>query len=499
MKTKPMRHQTIGCALLASHDVYAMGAEQGTGKTWMLLQDVEQRFLAGKTKALLVIAPNGVHTNWVTREIPRHLEVPVCATFWLSGATKRHNATLQRQLRLIAEASSSHDQQPLHVHAINIDAINTKSGYAHVETFLKAFPADKVVIVIDESHKIKNIAAKRTQKTLALDKFAKVRRIASGTLVADSPLDLFSQYEFLGEGLLGTKSYRAFVAEYAELIPANSELVRSIVQRTGARGSPQIVARNADGTLRFRNVAKLQRLMAPYTFRVTKEECLDLPAKIYQTVSFELDPEQERAYQHVVSERNWLRDDGKFDTFSALTVITKLRQITSGFMLLDGVPLRLVHAAPRLAALMDTLESHPGPVIVWASFREEIVQIAAALRAAGVTFREYYGDTKPADRTAAINDFQSGAARVFLGNPAAAGTGLTLTAAETAIYYSSSFSLNDRSQSEDRCHRIGTTHHVLYIDIVARGTIDERIASALQSKKLTAELVMSGLAEVDLA
>jgi len=484
-----MLHQIDGCKRLAEHEAFAVGAEQGTGKTWMLLADVERRFKRNELDALLVIAPNGVHTNWVVREIPTHLSVPCSATFWLSGPSKRHMAALNRQL-----APRDNDEpRQLIVHAMNVDAVNTKGGLEHAERFMRAFPPGRVAMVVDESHTIKNLDAKRTVRVIQLGKEAGVRRIASGTLVANSPLDLFAQYEFLAPGLLGTRSFRAFVSEYAELLPAGSALVQDIIRRTGARGVPQIVARNVDGTPRFRNLEKLSGLMAPHTFRVTKAECLDLPEKIYQTLYFDLESEQRRAYDHVASERNWFRADGSVDTFTALTVITKLRQITSGFILVEGQPTALLHAAPRLALLREVVAAYPGPMIVWASFQEELKQIAAMLRGDGETVVEYHGATKQADRTAAINDFQERRARIFLGNPAAAGTGLTLTAAETAVYFSSNFSLSERVQSEDRCHRIGTTKHVVYIDIAARDTIDERIASALQSKKITAEIIMAGL------
>lgn len=490
MKTKPMTHQLTGCARLATSDIFAMGAEQGTGKTWMLLADAEYRWERGEIDGVLVIAPNGVHVNWVVREIPTHLSAPYNATFWQSGPSKRQQAILAKQLKAITATPQC---RVMFIHAMNVDAVNTKGGFEHAEKFIKSFPLGRVVIIVDESHTIKNPAAKRTQRVIELGRECRVRRVASGTLVANSPLDLFSQFDFLSPGLLGTRSYRAFVAEYADLLPEGSPLIQDIIRRTGARGAPQIVARNKDGTLRFRNLDKLCGLMAPHTFRVTKDECLDLPDKIYQTHYFDLLPEQRKAYEHVVNERNWLKDGGEIDTFTALTVITKLRQITSGFILSDGEPTSLVNAAPRMAALEEAIAECSGPVIIWASFQEEIRQIAAMLKKAGEEVREYHGGTKRADRTAAIDDFQSGAVRFFIGNPAAAGTGLTLTAAETAIYYSCDFSLSQRLQSEDRCHRIGTTKHVVYIDIVGRDTIDERIAHALQTKKATAQLIMEGL------
>lgn len=491
MKTRPMKHQVEGCKRMATRNYFAMGAEQGTGKTWMLLADAEARFTAGSIRAVLVVAPNGVHVNWILREIPTHLEVPHISTYWLSGASKKHTASLQKQLTF-ARSGGKDAERFLFIHAMNVDALNTKTGYKHAEEFINSFPPGTVDFIVDESHVIKNPGAKRTQKIIALGHLCKIKRISSGTLVANSPLDLFSQYEFLAPGLLGTRSYRAFVSEYAELLPVSSALVQDIIARTGARGAPQIVAKNPDGTPRFRNMDKLTKLMAPHTFRVTKEECLDLPAKIYQTQFFDLDSTQLSAYNQVVKQRSWLRDDGEIDTFTALTVVTKLRQITSGFMLVDGEPTALTHSAPRLAALQEIVEGCPDQMVVWASFREELAQVAALLSRYGEV-RQYHGGTKMRDRTAAIDDFQAGRARFFVSQQEAGGTGLTLTAASVVVYYSNDFSLVHRTQSEDRCHRKGTTHHVVYIDLVARETIDEKIASALQSKKLTAATIMSGL------
>ena len=482
MKTKPLAHQLTGCELLANHpDFFALGAEQGTGKTWMLIADAEYQFEQGWIDAVLVIAPKGVHTNWVLRELPRHASVPIDSTFWLSGAGVKHSRSLQRQI-------ACPEKDSLHFHAMNVDAVNTKGGFDHVKAFIKKF---RTVVIVDESQRIKNPAALRTKRIIELGRLAASRRIASGTMVSNSPLDLFSQFDFLRSGLLGTTSYRAFVSEYAVLLPPGSPLVQDIIRRTGARGCPQVIARDRNGMPQFRNIEKLRSMMAPNMFRVTKEECLDLPEKIYQTVFFELEPEQRAAYDIVKKERHWERDDGELDAFSALTVINKLRQITSGFILVDGVPMELRNAKPRIAALHEVIEDSPGQIIVWASFREELRIIEDELKHLGVV--SYHGGTSTADREHAVDAFQKGEARIFLGNPAAAGTGLTLTAAETVVYYSSSFSLEERKQSEDRAHRIGTKHNVRYVDLVARNTIDERIALALQAKESLAYEILNNI------
>lgn len=482
MKTEPMAHQREGLARLSGHPFrYALGCEQGTGKTWMLLADAERQFLSGAIRALLIIAPKGVHTNWIRREIPRHLGVPHRAELWMSGAGVKHTRRLERLLKADPE------EDGLPILAMNVDALNTKRGYEFAERFLRRFGA--VMMVVDESQKIKNPSAKRTRRALALGELAAARRISSGTLVADSPLDLFAQYEFLAPGLLGTTSYRAFVAEYAELLPPGHPLLSHI--SAGRRGSPQIVRKDEAGRPVYRNLEKLRRALAPVTYRVTKDECLDLPPKVYQTMYFELEPEQRRLYERVKAEVMYWREDGGVDTFTALTLITKLQQITSGFILVDGEPTEFASSGPRMAALKEVVEATEGPIIVWARFRAELERIARELAEYGVV--SYHGGVSPKDREAAIDAFQSGAARIFIANPAAGGTGLTLHAARTVIYHSCSFSLEERLQSEDRAHRIGTRRPVLYIDLVASDTIDERIAAALQAKAGVAEELLGGL------
>lgn len=481
MKTTPMDHQVEAeRRLLAAPDIYALAAEQGTGKTWMLMNDAERQFEQGRINGLLVIAPKGVHVNWVRREIPLHMSVPTRTAFWMSGAPKRHEK--------LVEGVFQAGEDELAVLAMNVDAVNTKGGLECARRFLKQFRA---MMVVDESHRIKNPRAKRTKRTVTLGELAVSRRISSGTLVADRPTDLFSQYDFLRPGLLGTTSYRSFVAEYTDLLPPYHPLVQDIIRKSRGRGSPQVPRTDEDGHPVYRNLEKLSGLMAPHTYRVTKDECMDLPPKIYQTHYFDLSSAQQRLYDSVKTNLRHERDDGAVDVFSAMTAINKLRQITSGFIIQDGTPAHLDEdqATPRLAALKEVLEDMEGPVIVWASFREELTMVARELREHGVA--EYHGGSK--DHDGAVDAFQEGRVRILVANPASGGEGLTLTAARNVIYYSCSFSRRERVQSEDRSHRKGTRHPVLYVDLAARDTVDEDIAEALQNKEAVAEEIVGRL------
>lgn len=517
MKTKPMIQQKEARRRLRKNpDFYALGCEQGTGKTWMLLDDIEYQYSKAIINAVVVIAPNGVHTNWILREIPEHFSLAPEVGVWKSGAGKRYTKELNKLLEP--------PRGQLRFFTMNIDAVNTPKGLTFLKDFLKI---NSCMMIIDESSDIKSITSNRTKAMIKVARFAKTRRIASGTMVGNAPGDLFTQFEFLspGGGLLGTTSYRSFVAEFSELesnpyvmrniikrmispqrfeklmllykaasmIDEDLDLVKFAAQKLKGFYAPQIVKRGDDGMPVYKNLEKLSKLMAPYTYRVLKKDCLDLPDKIYKIVPFDLLPEQIKVYDEADLDLRYMKDEGELDTFTALTKIIKVRQIVSGFIMVDGVPTSLISndKNPRMIALKETLKFLTGSFIIWASFKEEFKLIAALMDELKISCVQYHGVIKKADRETAIDSFQSGKARCFLANPQSGGMGLTLTKAETALYYSSDYSLLKRLQSEDRCHRKGTKHNVVYIDFAAIGTIDEKIAVALQKKSDLAATILN--------
>jgi SNF2 family DNA or RNA helicase len=482
MKTKPMDHQRQGLARMQGREHFALFAEQGTGKTWMFLADAERLYAAGKIDSLLIVAPKGVHINWIRREIPAHLEAPHIAAFYASGASKR-----QQRLTEAVFAPRDVGYVPLlRVLSINVEALITKAGRAVAERLLRA---TRCMMVIDESSRIKNPTAERTKVIHRLGLLAAYRRIGTGTPITNSPVDAFAQFEFLESGLLGTTSYRSFVAEYAELLPPNNNLVKHI-RGNNANAQPQIVARDAMGRPKWRNLDKLQSLIEPHSYRVLKKDCLDLPEKLYTTRYFQLTPALRRAYDELDANLR-IELDGETNTVTALGALVKLQQITSGFVMIDGVTRLLgTDDNPRMEALLDVVDDTPEQFIVWARFREELQQIADALRARGITAVEYHGGVSTKARDVAVDSFQSGQARAFVGQPQSGGIGLTLTAARHVIYYSNDFNLETRLQSEDRAHRIGTKEHVLYTDLAAVETLDEAIARSLQFKQNLASTIL---------
>jgi SNF2 family DNA or RNA helicase len=476
MKTKPMAHQAEALRLMNGRAYFGLFMEMGTGKTWTFLADAERLFGAGKIDAMVIVAPKGVHTNWITREIPAHLEVDHVAVAYRSGAGKRERQRMEQ----LFKPRDIGDPIKLRILAINIDALGYKSGMDFAMRFINS--AAHVLTVVDESDTIKNSKAGRTKAVMRLGHHSAYRRIGTGTPSPNSPVDLFSQMQFLREGLLGTNSHSAFVAEYAHLLPETHRLVQHIKERSKARFTPQVVATDKNGAPMWRNLDKLKALLQPHTFRVLKKDCLDLPPKVYKNVVFELSDEQRAEYDRMENE---LRIDVGSETaaFTGSTLM-KLQQITSGFVMLEGVP-RILNsrANPRLDALRELLPLIDAQFIVWARFNEELRTIAAMLSEQGVSFVEYRGETSDKDRELAVDSFQAGQVTAFVGQPQSGGVGIPLFAATTVIYYSNDFNLRTRLQSEDRAHRKGTKSSVLYIDLVADNTVDVSIAKALQRKQ----------------
>lgn len=501
MKTNPMPQQSEALRLAQGRDGFALFMDMGTGKTWALLAEAEAEFIKGNIDGMLVLAPKGVHTNWIRREIPAHLAVPYYAVAHRSGAGKRETALIRKVLN----ADDVEDGLKLRILSVNIEAIIHKAPFELIVSFIKSCTG--IMIAIDESDTIKNPRTARTKAVMSIRQAAInisqlrgtkfLRRIATGTPALQSPIDVFAQMEFLEAGLLKTDSYRAFVAEYTELLPDTNPLVRSIMAqqvqrnpwaarraRAGTLDVVQLPARDEiTGAPRYRNLDKLAALLAPHSYRVRKEECLQLPPKVYMTEYFELGAQQRALYDQVEHAARIELERGEVTAFRGGNMLGKLQQVTSGYVLVDGAPRSLPIANnPRVEALEAVLAKARPPFIIFAWYVEEIAIIMQVLRDLGLPAAEYRGGIRDKAREAAVDQFQAGELAAFVAQQASGGIGLTLTRAETVIYFSNSFSSRVRLQSEDRAHRTGLSHSVLYVDLCAIDTVDEAIATAHQRK-----------------
>lgn len=485
LRTALMRQQRQALRAMVHREHFALLMEQGTGKTLVLLAHVLQLYNDGELDAACVVAPNGVHINWITEELPKHVAKSdsILSAYWTAGANKRE------QLAMDVLYERQRGENPFRLFAINIEALAHDSGFKAAERFLSNFGC--VALIIDESQRIKNTSAQCTKRIMKLRKYTSHRYISTGTVIEDSPVDAFAQFQFLESGLLGTTSLVAFRAEYCELLPADNALMRHIVARSGGRFAPQVIAKDASGNKKYRNLEKLRALIQPHSFRVLKKDCLDLPEKIYKTVPFRMTATQRKVYDQLASQFRIELRGGRIDTFSAMNALQKLQQVTSGYIRLSDGTQHVLKSNPRIETLLSTLEDiTDSSIIIWAHFRQELDDITKALTKAKIPHRLIHGDVKPAVRKAIISEFQAGAFRVLLSQTQVGGTGFTLTAAHTVIYYSNTFRLGTRIQSEDRAHRIGQTESVVYIDIVALDSIDQRIASSLQRKQEVASEVL---------
>lgn len=491
-KTKPYKHQLECLNKFGRKDAFALLAEMGTGKTWIVINNIADLWASEDCDAVIVFAPNGVHSNWTRLELPKHMPdwVRWKAAAWTSTPNKSEKAALES----LYEKPGSGE---LRILTMNWEALQTKRGFEAAERFANC--SRRLMIVCDESDAIKNPAAARTKALMKLKKYSHWRRIMSGTPINNAPFDAFSQFSFLDEHILGTTSFYAFKAEYAEMLQAGNPLLESIKKRSGSRFTPQVVARGIDGRPKYRNLDKLSALIAPHSFRVLKKDCLDLPKKIYKTLVFSMTKEQIEVYKKAEEECRLVFQNEE-TPFNKLTAVTKLAQITSGYYIhpMSSEPVRIPGDNPKLELLAERvgkIVEAGEKVIVWARYRIEIEDIVARLRKDGIQSVEYHGGIGKGDRTDAIEAFERGDVPVFVGNQQAGGTGITLVAASYVIYFSNNFSLRDRLQSEDRAHRIGQTKNVTYINIAAKGTIDEAVIGALMSKKDIADTIIDkGLA-----
>lgn len=466
-KTTPFKHQQTALDLSLNKEAYALFMEQGTGKTKVVIDNACYLFEQGEITCLLVVAPNGVHRNWVSDEFPAHCwdDVAYEPFIWRSG--KANTKNFQSAFRIISKPS-----EVLVVFAINIDAVITKKGRAAMNALLKNH---KCMLVVDESTDIKTPGAKRTKAMRTMGRQAPYRRILTGTPTAEKPLDLYGQFAFLAPEVFGN-SYYSFKHTYAIWEQ----------QWVASRPKPFEVA------VGWQNLDMLQEKIAPYSYRVTKDEALDLPPKLYTKRYFSLTRDQMMLY-------NALRDDfvasfanGEIVTADmALTRLLRLQQITCGYVPVDesedGEVMReIVGKNPRFELLKKAISETEGSIIIWTRFRKDVDLIIGEYKNDAV---RYDGSTSTDERADGIERFQSGDARIFVGSPKAGGRGLTLHKATTVIFYSNYFGLETRIQAEDRAHRIGQKHPVLYIDIVGEDTVDEKIVETLREKKRIADII----------
>ena len=455
-RMKPYKHQLTALEKSWNKETYAYFMEMGTGKTKVLIDNMSMLYDNGKIDSALIIAPKGVVKTWYEQELPTHLpkHIENVTVLWQSNITKKQQVSLDNLMKIGTE---------LHILIMNVEALSTKKGVDFAFKFLNSHNA---LMAIDESTTIKTPSAKRTKSIISLGKMAKYRRIMTGSPVTKNPLDLYTQCLYLDPYLLDFQSYYAFRNRYAEMKTLN------------VRGrSIQVVNK-------FINLNELSDKLQGFSYRVLKEDCLDLPEKIYMKRHISLTHDQIKVYDQMKKTALATLNGKTTSTMTVLTQLMRLQQITCGHFVADDGSTQDIQSN-RIKELMDVLDEIEGKAIIWGHWQRDIKNIIKAIvdEYGPGSVVDYYGLTPQDERQDNIRKFQNDPkCRFLVGTPQTGGYGITLTQANTVIYYSNGYDLEKRLQSEDRAHRIGQKKNVTYVDLICEDTVDEKIVKALRKK-----------------
>lgn len=435
---------------------YGLFWEMGTGKTFELIHVIRYKLCTDPTlNPILVVCPKAVTHNWAKefKMFSPNPEIEKIITV-LEGTKQQRIVQLRNPDKKIF--------------IINYEGIGRIKDI-QIQMLKMRWGA----IILDEAQRIKNHKAAQTKAILKIAANAKYRYIATGTPILNTMMDIFTLYLFLDGGKMFGQNFYQFQNRYF------------IDKHASWKGSPKYFP---NWQPRKDKEQEVQKLIYSCADRKLKEHCLDLPPKVYEKYYVEMDKEQTRMYAELQKELITFFKNETIVASTALTKILRLNQITSGFISVEGAEgdkaIRNISDS-KIKALEELVSDIvPSKVIIWAFFRNDIKRIGEAL--AKYNSVTIYGGTSDDQRKHAIESFQGDdKCKVFIGQQRACGLGITLTRASYAIYYSQGYSLEDRLQSEDRCHRAGSEEHnkITYIDLVCKDTVDEVILEALRNKE----------------
>ena len=413
--------------------------EMGCGKTLTSIGIAGALYQFGKVNRLLVVAPLSILGVW-EQEFAEFADYPYTLTV-LKGASSDKARMLQS----------------IESRGLQIVVVNYESAW-RIEKDLLRFDAD--LIIADEAHKIKEA---RTAQSKAMHHFgdkARYKLLLTGTVITNRELDVFSQYRYLNRRVFGDSFY-AFRNRYFDMVGYGNHIPR------------------------FRNYMLddfLQR-MHSVAFRVTKNECLDLPDITEEVRSVELEPKAKKIYTELEKESYTELEGADVSAVNVLTKLLRLSQVTGGHLTDDEGDTSAVSTAKldALSDILDTAMAEEKKTVVMARFVPELNDIQALLEKKGIGYAVVRGGVKNRDEE--IRRFQEDSdCRVFVGQIAAAGLGITLTAASTMVFYSLDYSMSNFEQAKARIHRVSQTENCLYIYLVAKGTVDTKVLRALRHK-----------------
>lgn len=468
---KPFQHQVLGFNIGIQLPHHALWMEMGTGKTLTEVAILGRRYLDGRLRRVLIVAPSSVVPVW-PREFEAFARFPTDVRP-LEGAVAKRKKLLaewpqpeERDVTRFGQVTPETLRSPLQVAVVNYEAVRLmREEIAH---WLKA--VDGSAIVCDESQRIKTPSSQQSKALHFLGRVVDYTAVLTGTPVTQAPMDVFSQYKFLDPAIFG-HVFSTFRARHAIM---------------GGFEGREIIG--------YRSLDDLQRKALSVAFRVTKEECLDLPEQIDVQRFVSLEDDAKRTYDKIAKDMVAELEEGgaEITTQNVLTKLLRLQQITGGFVRDDEGVDHAVSTA-KLRELADVLDETQGKVVVFARFREEIKAITTMLEDRGLSPARIWGDTPMGERGSQVERFQTDPeCRAFVAQIQTAGLGITLTAASTAVFYSLDFSFANYDQARSRLHRIGQTNRVTNVHLLAKGTVDEAVMRALKRKRNVADAVVDG-------
>lgn len=436
--------------------------EMGCGKTLTTIAVAGALYNLGKIDRVLVVAPTSVCSVW-PHDLNQFATFPWEARVLLGDKKKR------------LKALNELENWPFK--ALRIAVINYES--THREGIFEALAAYKPdLIVCDESQRIKTPSAAQSKALHKLGDAAPFRMILSGTPVQNNAVDLYSQYRFLDPAVYGANFY-AFKNRYCIM---------------GGYGQHQIVG--------YRNMDELVEKEHSVAYRVTKEECLDLPQQTFINRYVQFTDAEQAIYEQLRKSSFLELETGENVTATTiLTMYLRLMQLTGGFLTADESTRPKQVNTAKLDALADIVDDYVvdagKKLVIFARFRAEIAAIENLLRLRKIQYGSIYGDVPMEERGKIVDDFQTNPdTKVFVAQIQTAGLGITLHAASTAVFYSYDYNYANYAQALARIHRIGQHLPVTYIHLVVDGSIDEKILAALENKEDMAKTVVDSWREV---
>lgn len=485
-----MKHQTLALqaairapARPSASDAFAYLCDMGTGKSKIILDEWGGDAVCGGPQDLLIVAPAGSYKNWYedksdlqksqfNEHIDPELRSRMVIAGWRSGGGAQHKRDLQDFIRTKGRPRAL---------VVNVEALSTVDKCRDLVT--EYLDQGRSYFAVDESTTIKNHKAKRTKWITKLGEAADIRRIATGLLTPRSPLDAFAQFEFLDWRILGHRSYYSFRAKYA--------VMKKMQVGGHFEDGERVDGDTINVVVNYRNIDELHDRIAPYSYRILKEECLDLAPKVYMTRDVQHTPEQRRIYSEIRQNATALiKGDRHVTVDTIIGQIIRLHQVNLGYVVdEDGN----IHDIPekRTDELIAILDEHQGKAVIWTPFIHRIQVLRERLikefgpRAVAMFYGGNRG-TRSEDERRFLGDPEC---KYMLATQGAGMRGNTWTVANLNIYDSNTYDLEQRQQSEDRTHRKGQLLPVTYMDMITEGTVDLKFVTALRKKYHMSTLV----------